>query len=150
MVEDLNEFVEAGLLLQEVGDRRLGGFFLQGEMHALMAAILLRMARLNALNANAEAKPPDGEFAQVKQGVCGSKGHAVVTADVGGQATLFEKPLKHRESVVFSGRGKRFTSEEKTAGMVSNGEWVAVLTIAEQELAFVVGTPELIGSLAQR
>jgi hypothetical protein len=46
-----------GLLLQEVGGRRFGGFFLQGEMHA---AILLRMARLDPLDANAEAKPPDG------------------------------------------------------------------------------------------
>jgi hypothetical protein len=49
--------------LQEVGSRRLSSFFLQGEMHALMTAILLRMARLDPLDANAEAKPPDGEFA---------------------------------------------------------------------------------------
>ena len=115
-----------------------------------MAAILLRMARLDAFDANAEAKPPDGEFAQIEQSVRGSKGHAVVTADVGGQATLLEKPLKHRESVVFSGRRKRFTSEEKTAGMIGDGERITVLAIAEQELAFVIGAPELIGSLAQR
>jgi hypothetical protein len=39
----------------------------QGEMHAFVAAILLRMAKLDALNANAEAKPPDGKFAEVQQ-----------------------------------------------------------------------------------
>jgi len=39
-----NEIAEAGLLLEEVGGGRLGGFFLQGEMHAFMAAILLRVA----------------------------------------------------------------------------------------------------------
>src|SRR5215467_3570460 len=42
VVEDLNEFVEASLLWQEVGGRRLGGFFLQGEMHALVTTIGLR------------------------------------------------------------------------------------------------------------
>jgi hypothetical protein len=58
-VEDVHEFVEAVLLLQEVGGGRLGGFFLQGQMHAFMAAILLGMARLDPLDANAQAKPPD-------------------------------------------------------------------------------------------
>lgn len=58
LVEDLHELVEAGLLLEEVGGGRLGGLFFQGEMHAFVAAILLRMARLDALNGNAEAKPP--------------------------------------------------------------------------------------------
>src|ERR1700724_4120511 len=46
-----------------------------------------------------------------------------------GQATLLGKPLKHRESVVFSGRRKRFTSEEKTAGMIGDGERITVLAI---------------------
>jgi len=56
VVEDLNKFVEAGLLLQEVGGRRLGGFFLQGEMHALMTTILLGSTGVDPLDAN-----PPGE-----------------------------------------------------------------------------------------
>jgi hypothetical protein len=32
-------------------------------MHALTTAILLRMAGLDAFNANAQAEPPDGQFA---------------------------------------------------------------------------------------
>ena len=43
VVEDLDEFVEPGLLLQEVSTCRLGGFFLQGEVHAFMASVLLRI-----------------------------------------------------------------------------------------------------------
>ena len=36
-------------------------------MHAFVAAILLRMARLDALNANAEAKPPDGSLLRLNK-----------------------------------------------------------------------------------
>ena len=78
----------------------------------------------------------------------GSEWYAVVAADVGGQAALAKKPLKHSESVVFSGGRKRFTGEEKTAGMISDRQWVTVLTIPQQELALVIGAPEFIGTLA--
>jgi hypothetical protein len=66
IIKDFDEFVEPGLLLQEVCTGRLGGFFFEGEMHAFAAAILLRMARLDAFDANPQARPPDGEFAQIK------------------------------------------------------------------------------------
>jgi hypothetical protein len=92
LVEDLDEVVEASLLLQEVASRRFSGFFLQGEMHAFVTAILLGMAGLNAFDANAQAEPPDGELAQVKQGVGRGEGHTIIAADVGGQAALLEKP----------------------------------------------------------
>ncbi len=32
--------------------------------------------------------------------------------------------------------------------MIGDGQWIAVLTIDEQELAFVIGTPQFIGTLA--
>ena len=91
----------------------------------------MRMTRFDSLDANAEAKPPDGEFAEIEQSVRGSEGHTVVAADVGGQATLLKKPLKHGESEVFSGRRKRFTGEEKTAGVIGDGERITVLAIAQ-------------------
>ena len=84
MVEDLNELIEASLLLQKVGGRRFGGFFLQGEMHALVTTVLLGSTGFDALDANTQAKPPDRKFAQVEQGVSRSEGNAVVAADVGG------------------------------------------------------------------
>jgi hypothetical protein len=58
-VELLDESVEAGLLRQAVGPGRSGGLLLQGQMHALMAAVLLRMAGLDALDRDAEPEPPD-------------------------------------------------------------------------------------------
>jgi hypothetical protein len=92
VVEDVKELVEASLLLQEVGCSRFGGLFLEREMHAFVTAILLGMTRLDALDADAEAQPPDRQLAQVEQSVCGSEGHAVVAADIGGKAALLKKP----------------------------------------------------------
>jgi len=36
-------------------------------MHAFMATVLLRMARLDALDGDAKAKPPNGQATQVEQ-----------------------------------------------------------------------------------
>jgi hypothetical protein len=82
--------------------------------------------------------------------VRGSERHTVIAADVGGQAGLLKKLLKPSKSVIFSGRRKRLTSEQKSAGVISNGQRVAVVLVAEQELAFVISTPELVGLLPQR
>ena len=49
-IELLEESVELGLLLQEVGARRTSGFLLQGQMHALMTAALLGMPGPDSLN----------------------------------------------------------------------------------------------------
>jgi hypothetical protein len=77
-----------------------------------------------------------------------SKGHAVVAADVSGQTALAKKPLKYGESVIFSGRRKGLTGEQKTAGVVGDGQRVAVLVISQQELAFVIGAPQFVGTLS--
>jgi hypothetical protein len=53
VIEFLQEDVELGLLLQNVGARRTGGFFLQGQMHTFMTAVLLGMTRADPLNGDA-------------------------------------------------------------------------------------------------
>ena len=63
IVEALEEVVELRLLLQEVLCGRLGGFFLQGEVHAFVTAILLRMAGLDAFDVDTKPQPPHGELA---------------------------------------------------------------------------------------
>jgi len=57
LVEDLDKGIELGLLLKEIQCGRFGGFLFQGEMHALMAAILLRMTRFDAFNADSQPEP---------------------------------------------------------------------------------------------
>lgn len=58
LVIAFDERVEAGLLLQHIGGRGVGGFSLERQMHPLVPAILLRVAGLNALQLNAEPEPP--------------------------------------------------------------------------------------------
>jgi hypothetical protein len=43
------------LLLQKIGCGGFGGFFFQGQMHAFVTAVLLRMTWFDALDANAQA-----------------------------------------------------------------------------------------------
>ena len=50
VIEFVQEGVELGLLLQDVGTRWAGGFFLQSEMHACMPAVLLGMAGTDPLD----------------------------------------------------------------------------------------------------
>jgi hypothetical protein len=68
-VELVHEGVEAGLLLEAVAAWRAGGFLLQGQVHALVAAVLLGTAWLDAFDGDAEPKPPDRELGEVEQSV---------------------------------------------------------------------------------
>ncbi len=87
-VEFADEIIKPHLLGEVIGPGRPGGFLLQGEVHALMAPILLGMARPDALDGDAEAQPPDGEFGEGVEPVGAGKGHAIVGAYGAGQTAL--------------------------------------------------------------
>ena len=55
VVVNLDEFIEAFLLLQEVEGGGLCRFLLQCQMHAFMAAVLLRISGFDALYLNTKA-----------------------------------------------------------------------------------------------
>src|SRR6266851_787626 len=78
LVVALDEGIEARLLLEHIRLRRAGGLPLQGEVHALVPAVLLRLARLDPLDQNAEPQPPHGELTQPVESMPGRKGHPVV------------------------------------------------------------------------
>jgi hypothetical protein len=63
-------------------------------MHALVAAILLRMARFDALDRNAEPEPPHRRLREVEQGIWTGEGHAIIGADGQRHAALAEQPLE--------------------------------------------------------
>ena len=48
----VHEAVEPGLLLQEITACGPGGLFFEGQVHSIMAAVLLRPAGLDALDAD--------------------------------------------------------------------------------------------------
>jgi hypothetical protein len=101
VVVALDEVVELGLLLQEVAAGRLGGLHLQGQMHALVAAVLLRTARFDAFDLDSEPEPPDGELGEIEERVGTGEGNAIIGADGLGQAELLENGLEHREGIGF-------------------------------------------------
>lgn len=74
LIEVGDEGVEAFLLLQDVLADRLCRLILQGEMHALLSFVLLRMSWLDAFDLDAQAEPPDGQFREVEETVGPAKG----------------------------------------------------------------------------
>jgi hypothetical protein len=57
---------------------------------------------------------------------------------------------KDRKGEVFAGGGQRLAGQQITAGMIGDGQRVAVVTVPQQELALVIRTPQFIAMLAQR
>ena len=53
IVVNLDELIKAFLLLQKIERSWLGGLFLEGQVHALMASVLFGMARLDTLDVDA-------------------------------------------------------------------------------------------------
>ena len=76
---------------------------LEGQVHALMAAVLLRAAWFDALNVDAEAEPPDGELGEIEQGVWASEGYSVVGSYCLGKAPLAERRILNSQ---FSSRSR--------------------------------------------
>ena len=100
VVVAVDEVIELGLLLQEVAAGWLGGLELKGQMHALVAAVLLRATWLDALDLDTEPEPPHRQFGQVEERIRAGERHAVIGADGLGEAELFE----------YSNTGKAYAS----------------------------------------
>src|ERR1700728_4575176 len=111
-------------------------------MHAFMAAVLLRMARLDALDGNAEAQPPNGESAQVEETIGRGEGHAVVGTNGLGQAAFPKQALKGSKGALFLDGLHGLAEQKVTAGVIGNGQGVAIPLISEHELALIVGAPQ--------
>src|SRR6185503_1598498 len=115
-------------------------------MHAFVAAILLRPTWFDPLDLDSESEPPDGELAQVEESVGGGKGHTVVGADGDWQAAFLKEVFEGRESKLFPRRRQRLAEQNEARGMIGDGERIAVDLVAELELAFVIGTPQIVGA----
>src|SRR5262245_25275343 len=80
-VVDLEEAGELALLRAQVVRRRLCRRVLERLVHALVAAILGRLAGLDPDGVNAQADPPHGKSRQTTEALAG-EGHAIVAEDL--------------------------------------------------------------------
>lgn len=111
-IEFADEGVETSLLLQHVHARRPCGFLLQCQVHALVLAVLLRMAGLAKFDGDAQPQPPDGELRQIVKTVRAGEGHAVVAADCVWQTTLGKQPAKGLDDGKLLVRRKGFAGKK--------------------------------------
>ena len=123
-VELAEEGIEPGLLLQSVEARRPRGFFLQGQVHALMATVLLRLAGLDALDSDAQPQPPDRQAGEIVEAVGTGEGEAIVAPDGHRQAALAEQLLEGLNDRDFPGRFEGLAQQQVTRGMVGDREGV--------------------------
>lgn len=150
LVVNLDEVIKALLLLQEVEGGRFGGFLFQGQMHALVPAVLLRVAGLDALEADAESEPPDTEPGESEQSIAGGEGRAVVSPDRTRQPVVLEDTLEDRERELGSNRLETLAREQIPGPIIGDRERVTVALVAEHELALEVGAPQPIDVVSAR
>src|SRR6185503_1253516 len=118
------------------------------QVHALVPAILLRLAGLDSLVANSELPPPSGNLGQAGD-AGGCEGRPVVAAYRVRQ-TEFVEHLLHRTSyVVAVGAVEDNAREQVAAVCVGDGERVAARH-ADREMALEVDAPHLVRSLRVR
>jgi hypothetical protein len=103
------------------------------------------MSGLDALDGDAEPEPSDGELGEIEEGVWAGEGNAIVGSDGAGQAALAEELLEGGDGEVFAGRFEGFAEQEIARGVVGDGQRIAVLAVAELELALEIGAPEFVG-----
>jgi hypothetical protein len=145
-VEGLPKGIERPLLGAKSRPGRESGVFLQGAVHALVPAILLRFAGLGELGGNAERDPPDGQTGETTQSI-GGKGSSVVGADPVREAVFAEEMLEAAACELRIDALEAAALEEKSGVGILDGEGIAEGPIAGPELAFEVGGPGGIGRI---
>ena len=102
-IELMDEGIEAGLLLQAVHARRPGGLLLEGEMHALVAAVLLRVAGLDALDAMPSLSHQTESLERLNKALGLAKGTPLSERMAGGRPRSRNSRSKAVKASVFAG-----------------------------------------------
>src|SRR5580693_3103615 len=149
IVEVVAKTVKPHLLLGRRGGRRARGLRLEGGVHALVPAILLRRARLDPLQANAEFDPMHRQPGQAARAAARGKRRAIVAADGARQTQLAKRLVDHRPHRL-DRLGNNAAVDQKPAVGIGDGQRVAALPVGCAEPAFEVDAPQVIGLVHQQ
>jgi hypothetical protein len=139
-----DEGVELALLGPEAGGGRSGGGLLEGFVKALVAAVLLGMAREDEFGIDADPDPPDVKPREPVDGL-GGEGGAIVAADDVREAELSEGTLKQGLDELVLGGRQADAGQAVPGEAVDEGERVTPLAVEGLELAFEIGSPDGVG-----
>jgi hypothetical protein len=148
-VVEAAEAVEALLLSSQVGGRWHGGSLAQGTVHAFVPAVLIGLAGLDELGADAELDPADGELREAADG-SGCERRPVVGPDPVGQAERSEQVLEAGGGGFEIEAGQGAAVQEIAGVSILDGERVAVTAVPGLELTLEVGGPDVIGVVSWR
>src|SRR4029079_9613682 len=121
----------------------------QCQMKALVPAILLRMARINPLMADAKLGPPHRQCRQ--SGLpCRGERRTVVGTDHVWKAICAKSTLKHSLSLSVGNAARRREADQITGESVRYRQRLNARTIAQSHPAFVVHAPNVVAVLRHR
>src|ERR1700674_4036339 len=137
------EAVEGALLRAERTSRRLGGRRLERAVHPFLTAVLLGLARLDALRPYPELEEPPRELAQSTERNTGER-DTIVSADRVRQSILTEHRLEAGAGAAALRPIQTLATEQIATVVVADRQRIAALSVAEPELALEVGAPDII------
>jgi len=88
VVVNIDEAIDAFLLLEKVEGGRLCGFLFQGQVHAFVPAVLLGTPWPDAFDSDAKSQPPDRQPGEIVEPVGARKRKAVIRPDGARQSEL--------------------------------------------------------------
>src|SRR5208282_865077 len=143
LVVFLAKDVQGPLLLSSIPRGRLCGLLLQRAMHALVAPVLLRMSRSNALRGDPQLDPPHRQPRQPRHGR-GRKGRPVIGADRFRHSVLAKSGLKDGLHLGSVGLLHRLAAQQVPAVSVRNGQWIDALPVPRAKPALEIRTPHAV------
>src|SRR6266853_3188603 len=139
------EAIEGALLRAQGAPGWLGSGRFERAVHPFMAAVLLRLARLDALRHDAELEQPHRQLTESTERDAG-EWNAIIGADRTRQSIVTEHRFETGPGAAALGPRQPLATEQVAAVVVADRQRIAALAITEPELAFEVGTPDVVRS----